>query len=71
MEETKYQTRIRVNFTQSTKNKITCEVTFEGIDMDRTEVLTQAGLLLKESLAVAEFREKELHLAEGKNETKE
>lgn len=56
MEENKQGSRTRVNFKQSTKNQITCDVTFEGNEMDPNEVLTNATKLLDAAMVVARER---------------
>lgn len=56
MEDKIYGNRTRVSFKQSTKDKITCEVTFEGIDMEREEVIKEAKDLLEKAMSIAEER---------------
>ena len=60
-DKTKYSTRHRIKLTQSTKNKITAEVSVEMIDSDRTTLLKEAGSLLAEAIVIATYREKELN----------
>ncbi len=51
-----YKKRYRINFKQSTKNQITCDVTFEGKDMERSEALIEATRLLDEAMVIAKER---------------
>jgi len=53
MTEQTYKTRSRVNFSQSTKDKITCEVTFELIDGTKEEAIKGATQLLDLALIIA------------------
>ncbi len=55
-EKTAYGTRHRVSFKQSTKDKITCDITVEMIDTDKDIVLKEAGDLLVSALVVAKER---------------
>ena len=57
MEQT-YKTRTRVNFSMSTKGVVTPDITFEGVDMDKIDVLKEAKELLVLAQAIA--REKSL-----------
>jgi len=59
MEQT-YKNRMRINFSQSTKNKVTCEVTFEGLDCTKEEAIKNATELLNEAVKIAEQKSKEL-----------
>ena len=51
--EQNYKTRQRVNFSVSTKGVITPDVTFEGVDMSKEEVLSGAKELLDEAMKYA------------------
>ena len=52
MEETK-SIRRRINFKQSVKGIITTEITFEGVNLSKDEVLKGATELLKDSMVIA------------------
>ncbi len=52
MEENKIIRR-RVNFSQTTKGLITTNVTFEGTNISKDEVLTGAIELLKDAMVIA------------------
>lgn len=56
MEETKYQTRRRVNFSTSVKGVVTCDVTVELMDATNEDIIREADNLLIEALAVARRR---------------
>ena len=45
--------RRRVNFSQTTKGLITTNVTFEGTNISKDEVLTGAIELLKDAMVIA------------------
>ena len=55
MEKT-YKKRCRVNYSISTKNVVTCETTFEGIDMSNEDVIKEATLLFDMANQIAKER---------------
>lgn len=54
-----YKKRVRINFTQSTKDKITTEVTLERLDCSNLEALNEAVELLDMAIYKARERSKE------------
>ena len=51
--EKEYKIRHRVNFSQTTKGQITCDVTAEIIDGTQEEVIKEAKELLQKAMEVA------------------